>query len=955
MSASSQRGSNAATSPPPHHEDYEDTASSAQGTGAPPIITVQEVTARAPPGPPQTVNVSHAPNTVFSQRTSSTRSRSVSPRPRRVVSPSLSVAQLRARAADWKASTAISSVGRVADEVLRARTAADDAIAEARSVREQVEARIADVTERTEKVASNVVGGLTGHVEKTVRQGQAETSRAVGGIIQQLREEMNVVATSTTAASEEVARKVAADAHRDFQVQFELNRTEAQRRDAEVQRQMAVMAENLATLTEQLNLFKPARAEEVATGHAQLSGVVDERLSLQSRRIDSVVDATQEAKQTAQDNAEVLNSLLVGMENLSENVKQLREEMNTWVEPEDQQILDELQKEVPVVPEQTQVCNPPPAVSAQVPPVSVPNEAESSSLPTNVDQEMKDRLNSLRQPNIQKEKPEKKVHFEFDTPAGATTTYPGLDGHPRRITPISVAHIERNPEHLARIDAEMAEIWKKEEAKRGRAVSVKGNVAKPEVQMYTDEKSVKNTKISEQGARAAEDDGTSGQVASQSSGANRPTIGETTIFTAEAENIRREVRDALRQAFPGIQFSTGMPAEKSDQTGSVAQSAPQAIAGSEVSVASTQSNRTEENGQKFSQMMSGAGTVVPAQTFATAQWRPKEPPCFYGRSNEDVHMWTSLVRHYFSFMGGNDAQQVAYAVTLLRDSAHEWYTAYERRQRQMPRDWPQLSTALLERFGSNIRSQEAQSQLMAISQGTRPVREYASQFETLLGRLDSYDESMLLNQFVWGLQPELARSVSLHYPKSIAQAVSLAETTELAVKASRRPMGRGQNSGRAPMSQNRGRGQRGYRGRGGYRGGRSAGSGGGNSGGRGRGRSGRGGSSSSGSVNFDPLACYRCGVRGHLARDCPQTGYMQSQGSGNAGPSRGKFSQSGQKGPKNRGRGRSVRFGGLNVLYDEAGNEFPVDDAGQLYVPFGFEPAVTEGRNEEENINETKN
>ena len=149
-------------------------------------------------------------------------------------------------------------------------------------------------------------------------------------------------------------------------------------------------------------------------------------------------------------------------------------------------------------------------------------------------------------------------------------------------------------------------------------------------------------------------------------------------------------------------------------------------------------------------------------------------------------MWTSLMRHYFTFMGGSDAQQVAYAVTLLHDSVHEWYAAYERRNKQMPRDWAQLSTALLERFGSNIQSQEAQSQLMSISQGTRPVREYASQFETLMRCLDSYDESMLLNQFVWGLQPELARSVSLHYPKSIAQVVSLAETTKLAVKASKR-------------------------------------------------------------------------------------------------------------------------------------------------------------------------
>ena len=95
---------------------------------------------------------------------------------------------------------------------------------------------------------------------------------------------------------------------------------------------------------------------------------------------------------------------------------------------------------------------------------------------------------------------------------------------------------------------------------------------------------------------------------------------------------------------------------------------------------------------------------------------------------------------------------------------------------------------------------------MSISQGQRPVREYASQFEMLLGRLDGYDETMMLNQFVWGLQPELARSVSLHYPKSIMQAVSLAETTELAVKASRRLAIKGANPNKGPMSQTRGRG-----------------------------------------------------------------------------------------------------------------------------------------------------
>ena len=63
---------------------------------------------------------------------------------------------------------------------------------------------------------------------------------------------------------------------------------------------------------------------------------------------------------------------------------------------------------------------------------------------------------------------------------------------------------------------------------------------------------------------------------------------------------------------------------------------------------------------------------------------------------------------------------------------------------------------------------------------------------------------MLLNQFVWGLQPELARSVSLHYPKSIAQAVYLAETSELAVKASRRPAVKGTSQNKGPNQSNRG-------------------------------------------------------------------------------------------------------------------------------------------------------
>ena len=44
---------------------------------------------------------------------------------------------------------------------------------------------------------------------------------------------------------------------------------------------------------------------------------------------------------------------------------------------------------------------------------------------------------------------------------------------------------------------------------------------------------------------------------------------------------------------------------------------------------------------------------------------------------------------------------------------------------------------------------------------------------------------------------------------------------------------------------------------------------------------------------------------------------------------------------------RQVRFGGMGILYDDEGNEYPVDDYGQLYVPLGLEQSAIEEAQEE--------
>ena len=78
------------------------------------------------------------------------------------------------------------------------------------------------------------------------------------------------------------------------------------------------------------------------------------------------------------------------------------------------------------------------------------------------------------------------------------------------------------------------------------------------------------------------------------------------------------------------------------------------------------------------------------------QWRPKEPPVFCGKSTEDAHTWVSVVSNYFVFMNGTPHQEVAYAITLLREAAHDWWQSYlSRRRNVLPPDWADIVRSTL--------------------------------------------------------------------------------------------------------------------------------------------------------------------------------------------------------------------------------------------------------------------
>ena len=720
---------------------------------------------------------------MFARGIAAVRSRSASPRPRRSPSPlGVSVAQRRAQLAAQSAATAVSGVGRIEAETLRVRELVEATSAEAKSVRDEVESRIAELAAASQASASQLAGQMATQVTKVAEYTDAQASRVAADVNARLEKEVQAAATSAAATAEVTTRTVLEGARRDIQAQLDANRADTLRQAEETKAQVQSISAQLAKLTTQLNQFRPASETIVGEGYEKMSASFQEKFNTQQQEIHNLSTVVLETQKSMQENAETLHSILTGMENLGDHVRDLQAEMvhydeeQQFAENQYAEMEDQLLKEVPTakINENKPGKGNSPAVSIPVtnPPIlpTIPEESvlrsETSAVPLTKtqDQDMMDRWNQLRQTvasqNVQQMNPA--IGNKMGDPAGrlfqdlSAAELPG--GYSGTPIPLSVTlpmgtaqeNIKATPKRIAPIPV----IPQGEVHSKGTGTSGVG----------TERNITGNTSDT---SRATIDLRTETTATSQNT--PHPTFGSTTIDTSEEQRIHTIVCRVMEEQFgkgrAALRQHLGLAHDEPVLSSRV--STPP----KEGSVTPSVPTGTEVPRTSFGSPLSidGVSPSVPSvstgsQPFATAAWKPKEPPCFFGRSTEDAHTWVSLVRNYLTFMSGSDSQQVAYTVTLFRDAAHEWYMSYERRNRGPPRDWAGLVAALLDRFGSNIRSQEAQSQLMSISQGNRAVRDYASQFETLLGRLDSYDEGLMLNQFIWGLQPDLARSVSLHYP-----------------------------------------------------------------------------------------------------------------------------------------------------------------------------------------------
>ena len=109
----------------------------------------------------------------------------------------------------------------VADQTRYAQSVAEAAIAEARSVRDEVASRMAEFAKRSDISMSNVADALTGKVQQVAAHFKAQTSQAVGQGAQQLEREVKAVVTSTAVTAAKATRVAVEDVRRESQAQFD--------------------------------------------------------------------------------------------------------------------------------------------------------------------------------------------------------------------------------------------------------------------------------------------------------------------------------------------------------------------------------------------------------------------------------------------------------------------------------------------------------------------------------------------------------------------------------------------------------------------------------------------------------------------------------------------------------------------------------------------------------------
>lgn len=169
--------------------------------------------------------------------------------------------------------------------------------------------------------------------------------------------------------------------------------------------------------------------------------------------------------------------------------------------------------------------------------------------------------------------------------------------------------------------------------------------------------------------------------------------------------------------------------------------------------------------------------VSPPQPTPTPLVKPPKPEPF--RGGRKIASWLFTLEQYFAVVHIEaDLPRMQFAAALLRDAAADWWRGFciavEAGTHSPISSWLEFKLRITQHFQPIHEEDFARQQIRTIKQ-TGSVREYVVKFQNLILQIPTMDERSKVDAFTVGLKVDARRWVKLQDPRTLEQAMTVAE------------------------------------------------------------------------------------------------------------------------------------------------------------------------------------
>jgi hypothetical protein len=160
--------------------------------------------------------------------------------------------------------------------------------------------------------------------------------------------------------------------------------------------------------------------------------------------------------------------------------------------------------------------------------------------------------------------------------------------------------------------------------------------------------------------------------------------------------------------------------------------------------------------------------------------KPAKPSTFSGGRKNNARTWLSEMERYLAFMKVPEYEVVPFVVTHFRDAASVWYDNICQQEiyKHTIQQWDTFKQLFLDNFQPVEASRTARSVLYHLKQ-RGSVADYCDVFRSYLNQINKMEVDDQIFLFLNGLNPTIAKEVNMQQPKTLAQAMNIAQRADI--------------------------------------------------------------------------------------------------------------------------------------------------------------------------------